>query len=156
MFCISACTRQPRPNEVDGRDYYFYDVAHFQHLIETQAFIEWEMVYPGKYYGTLRSELERAWITNCTPMVDIDVHGAISIREQFHAEALPIFIQAPSLAVIRERLEKRGTETPQSIEERVAKAAYEMQFKDQFKHIIINDDLEKATEDLVAVVMAHI
>jgi guanylate kinase len=147
-FSISACTRQPRNNEVHARDYYFYDEASFKKMIEEDAFVEWEMVYPGKYYGTLNAELHRIWSEKHTPLVDIDVQGALAIHEKFPENSFSIFIEAPSLEVLRERLHKRGTETPATLEERVAKAAHELTFAPQFDAILINDDLENAAEEL--------
>jgi guanylate kinase len=155
-FSVSACTRRPRPNEVDGRDYYFLDETKFQKLIQQDAFVEWEMVYPGKYYGTLKTEIGRIWESGCYPLVDIDVKGALAIQEAFPEQALTIFIQAPSLEELRQRLHKRGTETPQSLEERVGKAAFEVTFAPQFDCTIINDDVEVATKELVQVVEAFL
>lgn len=151
-FSISACTRSPRSGEVNARDYYFFDEAHFKQLIAGDAFIEWEMVYPGKYYGTLKSELGRAWGNNQTPLVDIDVHGAIAIREKYPQNSMSIFIMAPSLDTIQERLHKRGTETEKSLNERITKAAYELTFADRFDHIVVNDNLEIATKELISLV----
>lgn len=151
-FSISACTRKPRAGEVHARDYYFYEEAEFKQLIEEDAFVEWEMVYTGKYYGTLRSEMERIWNEGKCPLVDIDVQGALAIRDKFPAEALTIFIEAPSIEVLRERLKLRGTETDHSLEERVNKAVVELSFAPQFDRIIINEDLEKATAELTHVV----
>jgi guanylate kinase len=148
-FSISACTRNPRPNEQHGKDYYFYDEETFKRLIAEDAFAEWEMVYTGKYYGTLKSELERIWKSGKYPLVDIDVKGALSIQDSYPDNSLSIFIEAPSLEVLRQRLQNRGTETPQTLEERVNKAAFELTFASQFNSIIINDDLETATTELV-------
>jgi guanylate kinase len=155
-FSISACTRNPRAGEVHGKDYYFYQEADFKKLIDEDAFIEWEMVYTGKYYGTLRSEMERIWGIDRYPLVDIDVHGALAIEEKYGDAALSIFIQAPSLEVLRERLHLRGTETPQTLEERIDKAKYELTFADKFDKIIVNEHLETATQDLLEVVRAFI
>ena len=121
-FSISACTRMPRPGEIHGKDYYFYSEAEFKQLIEEDAFIEWEMVYTGKYYGTLKSELQRIWDEGKSPLVDIDVQGALAIKNKFPEITLTIFIEAPSIDVLRERLKARGTENDHSLEERVAKA----------------------------------
>jgi guanylate kinase len=151
-FSISACTRQPRPNEVHGKDYYFYSEEAFKKMIEEDAFVEWEMVYTGKYYGTLKTELERSWSNNLAPLVDIDVKGALAIRDVYPQETITIFIQAPSIDVLRERLVKRGTETPQSLEERIDKANFELSFANKFDRIIINDDLDAATKELTDVV----
>lgn len=148
-FSISACTRSPRTGELNGKDYYFLDEAEFKRRIDEDAFVEWEMVYTGKYYGTLKEELERIWTSGRTPLVDIDVKGAIAIQQQFPNTSLSIFIKAPSLEILRERLITRGTESPQMLEERLAKAEYELMDADEFNLIIVNDNLEVATNELV-------
>lgn len=148
-FSISACTRQPRPNEQHGKDYYFFTEEEFKRLIEEDAFIEWEMVYTGKYYGTLKTEVERIWTNGQVPLVDIDVQGALAIQKKYPETSLSLFIQAPSMEELRNRLIKRGTETAETLEERIKKAEWEMTHSPYFDAIIINDDLEKATEELV-------
>ena len=148
-FSISACTRNPRNGEQHGKDYYFYSDQEFKKLIEEKAFVEWEMVYTGKYYGTLRSELERIWQKGQHPLVDIDVQGALAIHDAFPESSLSLFIKAPSLEVLRERLHRRGTESAESLEERIDKAVHELRFAEQFDKIIINDDLEDATSELI-------
>ncbi|MCB0696499.1 MAG: guanylate kinase [Chitinophagaceae bacterium] len=148
-FSISACTRQPRPNEVNGRDYYFYTEEEFKDLVDKDAFVEWEMVYTGKYYGTLKSEVQRIWDNGQTPLVDIDVQGAIATQKKYPHNSLSLFIQAPSIQELRQRLEKRGTETPESLEERIKKAESELTFAHNFDTIIVNDDLDKATMELI-------
>ncbi len=155
-FSISACTRTPRPNEQHGKDYYFYTEKDFRRLIEEKAFVEWEMVYTGKIYGTLKSELTRIWENGQHPLVDIDVKGALAIQDVYPANSLSIFIQAPSVEELRKRLEQRGTENAQSVEERMAKAAYELSFSDRFNSIIVNDDLEIATQELVKTVNQYL
>jgi guanylate kinase len=147
-FSISACTRAPRSGELDGRDYYFLTEPEFKARIDADEFVEWEMVYTGKYYGTLRSELQRIWDSGRTPLVDIDVKGALAIQEQYPDTSLSIFIKAPTLEILRERLIARGTESAQMLEERLAKAEYELMAAPEFDRIIVNDDLEQATEDL--------
>lgn len=151
-FSISACTRSPRQGEIDGKDYHFISVKNFQQSIELNEFIEWEMVYEGKYYGTLKSELERIWKQHQTPLVDIDVKGAIHVQQQYTKQVLSVFIQTPSLAILKERLEKRGTETNETLTERVDKAAYELSFANRFHHILVNDDLETASAALIKIV----
>jgi guanylate kinase len=151
-FSVSACTRAPRGMEVDGRDYHFLTEERFRALIEQDAFVEWEMVYAGKYYGTLRAELERIWAQGCYPLVDIDVKGALALQEAFPDTSLTIFIQAPSLEVLRQRLTTRGTETPQSLDERLSKATFELSYAPQFDRIIVNDDLDGAVGELVRTV----
>ncbi len=151
-FSVSACTRNPRDGEVDGRDYYFIGADAFLHKIAEDAFIEWEMVYEGKYYGTLKTELERIWSFDHSPLVDIDVKGALAIQEKYPDNSLTIFIQAPSMDALRDRLFKRGTETPHTLEERVSKAYFELSFAPQFDRIIVNDDIDEAAAELVTIV----
>lgn len=151
-FSISACTRQPRANEQDGKDYYFLTEERFKELMAEEAFLEWEMVYEGKYYGTLRSELDRIWDTGETPLFDIDVQGAVNLQQQFEDNSLSIFIQPPSIQELQRRLESRGTETDESVAERVSKAVSEQEFASKFDTVIINDDLEEATEKLIHIV----
>lgn len=155
-FSVSACTRTPRPGEQHGKDYYFYEESEFKGLIQQDAFVEWEMVYTGKYYGTLKSELERIWSKEQFPLVDIDVKGALAIQDTYPDDSLTLFIQAPSIEVLRGRLLARGTETPQSLEERVSKANFELSFAPQFDRIIVNDDINVATNELVQVVEAFL
>lgn len=151
-FSISACTRKPRAKELHGRDYYFYEEEQFKKLITEDAFVEWEMVYSGKYYGTLKSELQRIWDSGKSPLVDIDVMGALAIKNKYPENCKTIFIEAPSLEVLRERLKARATETADSLEERISKAALELTFAPRFDNIIINEDLEAATKELMRVV----
>jgi len=151
-FSISACTRNPRPGEVHGKDYYFLDEGDFKRKIEENAFVEWEMVYTGKYYGTLKSEVDRIWSEGKAPLVDIDVLGALNIKSQYPRQSISLFIKAPSIDALRERLTARGTETPQTLEERLDKAAYELGFADRFDRIIVNDDLEQAIAETISVI----
>lgn len=155
-FSISACTRNPRPGEVNGKDYHFFSEDEFKNLIKQDAFVEWEMVYTGKYYGTLKSEIANIWSQGNTPVVDIDVKGALAIKEKYGADALSIFIQAPSMEALKQRLESRGTETPQTLQERLDKAAYELTFANRFDTIIVNDNLDVASTELAATVNAFI
>ena len=143
-FSVSAATRKARGDEKDGIDYHFISLEDFQHKIQHNEFIEWEMVYEGKYYGTLKTELERIWNLNKIPILDIDVKGAIHVKQQFSGSSLSIFIEPPSVAELKKRLESRGTESVEAIAARVNKASYEISFKDHFDQIIVNDDLEKA------------
>lgn len=143
-FSVSAATRKARGNEVHGKDYYFLTAEDFKQKIQANAFIEWEMVYEGKYYGTLKSELQRIWQNNQVPMLDIDVKGAIHVQQQFPGTAMSLFIQPPSVEELKRRLESRGTETADSLQDRVNKAAYEISFKHHFDHVIVNDDLATA------------
>ena len=152
-FSISAATRRPRGKEVDGVDYYFMSTEDFQQKITEGKFIEWEMVYEGKYYGTLREELERIWALNKVPMLDIDVKGAIHVQQQFPGTCLSIFIEPPTVDELKNRLLSRGTETDDSIATRVNKAAYELSFKHSFDHVIVNDNLDKACADAENVIV---
>ncbi len=151
-FSISAATRAPRGTEINCKDYYFMSETDFQEKIKNKEFAEWEMVYEGKYYGTLKSEMERIWAANKIPVLDIDVKGAIHVQKQYPVNTLSIFIQPPSIDVLKIRLEGRGTETADSLEARINKAAYEISFKSHFDEVILNDNLEHAcerAEDLV-------
>ncbi len=143
-FSISAATRSPRGKEENGKDYYFMSVEEFRHHIQQNDFVEWEMVYEGKYYGTLKKELDRIWDKGQTPMLDIDVKGAIHVQQQYPDQTLSLFIEPPSVDELRKRLFGRGTETDESLQARINKAAYEISFKHHFDHIIVNDNLEKA------------
>lgn len=154
QFSVSACTREPRKGETNGKDYYFYSEEEFKELIASNAFVEWEMVYTGKYYGTLVSELQRIWEQKHIPLVDIDVQGALAIRDKYPDQCLTLFIETPSLHILRERLMARGTETAVSLEERVSKAAHELTFSSEFDRIIINDNLDRAEEEIKLVVNA--
>ena len=155
-FSISACTRSPRVGESNGKDYYFLSVPEFQKLIEQNAFVEWEMVYEGKYYGTLKSELDRIWQKKNVPLIDIDVKGALAIHDQFPQMATSVFIEAPSIEELRNRLIKRGTETAKSLEERVEKARTELTFAPKFDHILVNDELNQATKERTSIVSSFI
>ncbi|TKK69905.1 guanylate kinase [Ilyomonas limi] len=143
-FSVSAATRCPRGAEQHGVDYYFISVEEFQKKIQQDAFIEWEMVYEGKYYGTLKSEIERIWSEGKTPLLDIDVQGAIHVQQQFPQTSLSIFIQPPSIEVLRARLESRGTESADSVQTRISKAAYELSFSHAFNTVVVNQHLDKA------------
>lgn len=152
-FSVSASTRLPRGTEKNGTDYYFMSVEAFQQHIQDEDFIEWEMVYEGKYYGTLKSELERIWQLGKVPMLDIDVKGAIHVQQQFPESSLSIFIEPPSVDELRKRLESRGTETADTLETRVNKASYEISFKHSFNEVILNDQLEKACHETEQVIL---
>ena len=151
-FSISATTRAARGNEQHGIEYYFISVEAFQQKIEEDAFIEWEMVYEGKYYGTLKSELKRIWALNKIPVLDIDVKGAIHIQQQYPENTLSLFIEPPSVNELKNRLESRGTETAESLAARVNKAAYELSFKDHFNKIVVNDNLQRACAEAESII----
>jgi len=143
-FSISAATRQVRSYEKNGTDYYFITLQDFKQKIQHNEFVEWEMVYEGKYYGTLKSELQRLWDNDKCPLLDIDVKGAIHVQQQYPDTSLTIFIEPPSVDELKRRLDSRGTETPESLQARVNKASYEISFKEHFNKSIVNDDLTRA------------
>jgi guanylate kinase len=143
-FSVSAATRPARSNERNGVDYYFMSVEEFTEKVQAGEFVEWEMVYQGKYYGTLKSELQRIWKNGQVPVLDIDVKGAIHVQQQFPDTTLSFFIEPPSVNELKKRLEGRGTETAESLQARVNKASYEISFKHHFHKNIVNDDLERA------------
>lgn len=151
-FSISAATRSPRGTEQNGKDYYFMSSEEFQDKIRHDEFVEWEMVYEGKYYGTLKSELQRIWDNNQVPVLDIDVKGAIHVQQQNPTGTLSIFIEPPSIDELRRRLESRGTETEDSLNARVNKAAYEISFKHSFTVSILNAELGKAQAEAEKVI----
>ena len=151
-FSISAATREKRVYEKDGVDYYFMSVDEFKEKIQSNAFVEWEMVYEGKYYGTLKSELHRIWKDGKTPLLDIDVQGALHVQQEQPEHCLSLFIEPPSAEELKRRLSGRGTETSESLATRLNKASYELSFKDQFNKLVVNDDLNRAckeTEEIV-------
>ena len=151
-FSVSAATRPARNFEKDKVDYYFISVDEFKSRIQHNEFVEWEMVYEGKYYGTLKSELERIWNVGKTPLLDVDVQGGIHIQQQFPHTSLSLFIEPPSIEELRRRLEARGTESPETLEARINKASYELSFKRAFNRIILNDHLERACAEAEAAV----
>jgi len=155
-FSISAATRQRREYEKEGVDYYFMSVDDFKDKIQHNAFVEWEMVYEGKYYGTLASEIHRIWEEEKVPLLDIDVQGAVHVQQEHREQTLSIFIEPPSVDELKRRLRSRGTETPESLATRVNKAAYELSFKDHFDKVIVNDDLEKARKEAEEIVRLFI
>src|SRR5205085_988159 len=126
------------------------------HKIQENEFAEWEMVYEGKYYGTLKSELARLWNNNQIPVLDIDVKGAIHVQQQYPLSTLSIFIQPPSVEELKRRLQSRGTETPESLQARVNKASFEISFKQHFDHIIVNDNLDNACRQAIELVSGFI
>ena len=146
-FSVSACSRDPRPNETDGKDYYFLGLEAFRKLIQEDAFIEWEEVYTDNYYGTLRSEIERIWSEGKTVIFDVDVVGGLNIKRIFGDQALAIFVQPPSYDELEKRLRLRSTESEEKINMRMAKARKELNSASEFDVILINDDLEIACAD---------
>ena len=143
-FSISATSRAPRGAERDGVDYYFMDDAEFRARVEQGEFVEWEEVYAGTCYGTLRAEIDRIWDREHVVVFDVDVVGALNIKKLFGDQALSIFIMPPSVEVLRARLEGRGTDSPEAIEPPLAKAEQEIAYASKFDRVIVNDDLETA------------
>jgi len=155
-FSISAATRQKRNYEKDGVDYHFLSVDEFKERIQNNSFVEWEMVYEGKYYGTLKSEIHRIWKEEKVPLLDIDVQGAVHVQQQHPEQTLSIFIEPPSVDELKRRLNSRGTETSESLATRINKATYELSFKDHFDTVIVNNDLEKACKEAEMIVRSFI
>ncbi len=155
-FSVSATSRPPRGEEKHGREYYFLSPDEFRKAVKEDKFVEFEEVYEGRFYGTLKSECERIWAAGHVIIFDVDVKGGVNLKKYFGDKALSIFIKAPSVEVLRERLIKRGTDSPEAIEERVAKAEEEMTYAPKFDYVLVNDDLntayaesEKVVEDFL-------
>lgn len=155
-FSVSATTRAPRENEKHGVDYYFLTAAQFDAHIANNDFLEWEEVYPGRRYGTLRSEADRLWAAGRHIIFDIDVKGAIHLQSQFRENTLSLFIAPPSLEELRRRLEGRKSETAETIALRMERASMEMSKKALFNHIVVNDDLDLACKQAFALVTAFL
>lgn len=152
-FSISATSRAPRGQEQHGVEYYFFSAEEFRQMIAEDKFVEYEEVYAGSFYGTLRSEVERIWAKGNVIIFDIDVQGGVNLKRIFGDQAFSIFIQAPSVEILRERLIGRGTDTPEAIEKRVAKAASEMEFAaGKFDYTLVNDDLQTALAEAERIV----
>ncbi|WP_151086080.1 guanylate kinase [Hymenobacter baengnokdamensis] len=144
-FSISACTRDRRGRaEVNGKDYHFITVADFQDKIRHNEFVEWEEVYEGAFYGTLKSEIERIWATGKHAILDVDVKGGLSIKAFYKERALAVFVRPPSIEALAERLTARATDSTSSISSRVYKATFELAFEDKFDVTVVNDKLEEA------------
>ena len=151
-FSISCTSRAPRGEEKDGVEYFFLTPDAFKEKIANNEFLEYEEVYENRFYGTLKAQVERQREAGQNVVFDVDVKGGINIKKHYGDEALSLFIQPPSVEELRRRLEHRGTDTPEAIEQRLAKAGYEMTFAPQFDHVIVNDDLEKAKQETLRVV----
>lgn len=145
-FSVSAATRSQRSYEVDGRDYYFLSGQEFKSRIANEQFAEWEEVYAGSYYGTLKSEVERLWALGKCVLFDVDVKGGLKLKEAYGDKALSVFVRVTSEDEIRRRLSGRGTETDSTLETRMAKVRYELSFEEEFDVVLFNDDLELALE----------
>ena len=146
-FSVSATSRQKREGEQDGRDYYFFTPEQFREKVEQGAFLEWNEVYTGQYYGTLLSEVDRIAQNGHHVIFDVDVKGGLSIKERFGERALAVFVMPPSIEVLRQRLLNRGTETPESVEKRLKRADYEISFSNHFDYVLVNDDLDAAIRE---------
>ena len=152
-FSISACTRDKRGrHEVHGRDYYFLSIDEFKKKIDADAFVEWEEVYAGNFYGTLKEEVHRIWKEGKAVIFDVDVKGGLALKKYFGDQALAIFVKVPSLDVLESRLNDRGTETEESLSRRIYKAKFEMTFEAQFDVTVFNDDFTRSSADAVALV----
>ncbi len=153
-FSISATSRKPRGEEVDGVHYYFFTTDQFESKIKNGEFVEYEEVYAGSYYGTLRSEVKRIWDKGHIIVFDIDVKGGVNLKKLYNENAMAVFIQPPTVETLRERLVSRGTDSPEAIEKRVAKAAEELTYAEHFDKIIINDNLNEALAEAEQIVEA--
>ena len=143
-FSVSATSRTPRGEEKDGVEYFFYSADIFRLLVRDDKFVEYEEVYPDRFYGTLKAEVNRIWSRGHVIIFDVDVKGGVNLKKYFGDQALSVFIQAPSVEILRERLVKRGTDSAEDIEKRVAKAAEEMTYAPKFDKVLVNDDLATA------------
>jgi guanylate kinase len=156
-FSVSACSREPRPNEIDGKDYHFLGVDGFKDKIKENAFIEWEEVYTNNFYGTLKSEIETIWKAGKHVIFDVDVIGGLNLKRIFGSDALAIFVQPPSYEELEARLRNRSTETEDKIQQRMAKAKNELAHAEEFDIVLINDNLSEAckkAKDLIAAFLA--
>ncbi len=155
-FSVSATSRPPRGEEKDGVEYFFYSADIFRLLVRDDKFVEFEEVYPDRFYGTLKAEVNRIWARGNVIIFDVDVKGGVNLKKYFGDQALSVFIQAPSVEVLRQRLIGRGTDSAEDIEKRVAKAAEEMTYAPQFDKVLINDDLATALAEADAMVDAFL
>jgi guanylate kinase len=156
QFSVSATSRARRGSEVHGKDYYFLTPLEFRIKIAEDAFLEWEEVYEDKYYGTLKDEVSNMLDEGKNVLFDVDVKGGINIKNYFGEEALSFFVQPPSIDVLEKRLVGRATDSPEIIQERVSKAAFELTFAQQFDEIIVNDDLETAKQECLNKITAFL
>lgn len=155
-FSVSATSRERRHTETDGKDYYFLSADEFRRKIENEEFLEWEEVYEGIYYGTLKSEVERICSKGSNVIFDVDVVGGCNIKKYYGTKALAIFVQPPSIEELRKRLISRSTDSVEVIEKRVAKASYELTFSNQFDCIIVNEELSLAYQEAEKCIRAFI
>ncbi len=151
-FSVSATSRSPRPGEKNGVDYYFISSQEFKQKIKEDAFVEWEEVYENQFYGSLRDEVEKIRRRGDSVAFDVDVKGGVNIKKLYGDQALAIFLRPPSMAVLEERLRQRSTESEESIRQRLARATYELTFEKYFDKVLVNDNLEKARKEALAIV----
>ncbi len=151
-FSISATTRPKRENEISGKDYFFLTPEDFKQKITENCFLEWEEVYSGNFYGTLKSEVDRELALGKNILFDIDVKGALNIKKNYGVQALAIFIKPPSIEVLKERLKIRNTESEETLNTRIGKSEYELTFEDQFDITIINDNIDEAKEEALLII----
>ena len=155
-FSISCTSRAPRGTEQNGVEYFFLTPEEFRQRIENDEFLEYEEVYENRFYGTLKEQVERQLDQGQNVVFDVDVKGGINIKKYYGDRAMSLFIQPPSVEELRRRLEGRGTDTPEAIENRLAKAEYELTFAPQFDHIVVNDDLATAQAETLSLVLAFL
>lgn len=151
-FSVSATTRSKRKKEEEGVDYYFMSVPKFKELIAGDAFLEWEEVYEGQFYGTLKREVERLWAEGKSVVFDIDVQGAVKLKEVYPGRTLTVFVKPPAPEVLAQRLRKRRSESEESLQKRIAKAQFELAFEKKFDIVLVNDVLEEALQEAERVV----
>jgi len=147
-FSVSATTRPPRKNEKNGTDYFFLEKKDFQKKIELNHFLEWEEVYDGTFYGTLKSNITAIWENNHVPIFDIDVKGGLNLKEMYGSNVLSIFVMPPSIEELESRLKKRKTENIEKINQRLSKAKKEIRFSSKFDYVVINDDINAAKKQV--------
>ena len=151
-FSISCTSRAPRGTEQNGVDYFFLTPEEFREKIDNGEFLEYEEVYEGRFYGTLKAQVERQLEAGQNVVFDVDVKGGVNIKDYYGDEALSVFIKPPSIAELRRRLEGRGTDTPEGIDQRIARAEFELTFVNQFDTFVVNDDLTQAEEDALSII----
>lgn len=155
-FSISACSREPRPNETHGKDYFFIPAQEFKNKISSGDFLEWEEVYTNHFYGTLNSELSRIWSESKVVIFDVDVKGGINIKEKLGEDALSVFVMPPSIQELENRLRSRKTESEDKIQQRISKANEELQDAKYFDFVLENDNLERAVEEAESIILNFI
>ncbi len=156
QFSVSATSRSARQGETDGKDYYFISPDAFRQKVSNGDFLEWEEVYPGQYYGTLKEEVQRIWKQGGTVIFDLDVEGGAKLKAYFAEKALAIFVQPPSIEALEQRLRNRGTESEESLRTRIAKARYELSFSPRFDKVVINEHLDSACQEALDITNAFI